>query len=144
MGSIFFGHPVFWYAFLYKLWTFPVFRRVTLYHLYHFPVFPWTKPRVKAVSCCRIYPFVVTSTAAMISKRDCPFHLSKSVEWQKFCDVMSVGDRLCGLVVRVSGYRYNGLGFDFRRYQIFWVAVGLGRGTLSLVSLVRSIEELLE
>ena len=29
------------------------------------------------------------------------------------------GDRLCGLVVRVSGYRYRGLGFDSRRYQIF-------------------------
>ena len=28
-------------------------------------------------------------------------------------------DRLCGLVVRVSGYRYRGLGFDFRSYQIF-------------------------
>ena len=24
-------------------------------------------------------------------------------------------DRLCGLVVRVSGYRYRGLGFDSRR-----------------------------
>ena len=32
---------------------------------------------------------------------------------------MCVGDRLCGLVVRVSGYRYRGLGFDSRRYQIF-------------------------
>ena len=28
-------------------------------------------------------------------------------------------DRICGLVVRVSGYRYRGLGFDFRHYQIF-------------------------
>ena len=28
-------------------------------------------------------------------------------------------DRLCGLVVRVSGYRYRGLGFVSRRYQIF-------------------------
>ena len=28
-------------------------------------------------------------------------------------------DRLCGLVVRVSGYRYIGLRFDSRRYQIF-------------------------
>ena len=27
--------------------------------------------------------------------------------------------RLCGPVVRVSGYRYRGLGFDSRRYQIF-------------------------
>jgi len=30
-----------------------------------------------------------------------------------------VADRLCGLVVRVSGYRYRGPGFDPRRYQIF-------------------------
>jgi len=29
------------------------------------------------------------------------------------------GDRLCGLVVRVSGYRYRGPWFDSRRYQIF-------------------------
>jgi len=36
-------------------------------------------------------------------------------------------DRLCGLVVRVSGYRYRGPGFDPRRYQIFWVVVGLER-----------------
>ena len=50
-------------------------------------------------------------------------------------------DRLCGLVVRVSGYRYRGLGFDSWRYQIFWVVVGLERGPLSLV---KSIEELLE
>jgi len=41
-------------------------------------------------------------------------------------------DRLCGLVVRVSGYRYRGPGFDSRRYQIFWVVVGLERGPLSL------------
>ena len=31
----------------------------------------------------------------------------------------NLSDRLCGLVVRVSGYRYRGLGFDSRRYQIF-------------------------
>jgi len=33
--------------------------------------------------------------------------------------VLGVRDRLCGLVVRVSGYRYRGPGFDPRRYQIF-------------------------
>ena len=44
-----------------------------------------------------------------------------------------VRDRLCGLVVRVSGYRYRGLGFDSRRYQIFLVVVGLERGPLRLV-----------
>jgi hypothetical protein len=49
--------------------------------------------------------------------------------------------RLCGLVVRVPGYRSGGLGFYSRRYQIFWEVVGLERGPLSLV---RIIKELLE
>ena len=60
------------------------------------------------------------------------------------CVCVCVCDRLCGLVVRVSGYRYRGPGFDPRHYQIFWVVVGLERGPFSLVSLVRSTEELLE
>jgi hypothetical protein len=49
--------------------------------------------------------------------------------------------RLCGLVVRVPGYRFRGPGFDSQRCQIFWEVVGLERGPLSLV---RIIEELLE
>jgi hypothetical protein len=52
-----------------------------------------------------------------------------------------VYDRLCGLVVRVPGYRFRGPGFDFRRYQIFWEVVGLERGSLSLVTIT---EERLE
>jgi hypothetical protein len=36
-------------------------------------------------------------------------------------------DRLCGLAVRVSGYRSRGPGFDSRRFQIFWDAAGLER-----------------
>jgi len=36
-----------------------------------------------------------------------------------FLQLVSETDRLCGLVVRVSGYRYRGPGFDPRRYQIF-------------------------
>jgi hypothetical protein len=47
----------------------------------------------------------------------------------------------CGLVVRVSGYRSRGPGFDSRRFQIFWHAAGLERGPLSLVT---TTEELLE
>ena len=52
---------------------------------------------------------------------------------------MSKDDRLCGLVVRVSGYRYRGPGFDPRRYQIFWVVVGLERGPLSLSTQPREV-----
>jgi len=37
----------------------------------------------------------------------------------KFAMNIYYKDRLCGLVVRVSGYRYRALGFDSRRYQIF-------------------------
>jgi hypothetical protein len=57
-------------------------------------------------------------------------------------------DRLCGLVVRVLGYRFGGPGFDSRHYQIFRQTkkkgkrvVGLERGPLSLVS---TTEELLD
>ena len=35
------------------------------------------------------------------------------------CKSIVKANRLCGLVVRVSGYRYRGLGFDSRHYQIF-------------------------
>jgi hypothetical protein len=50
-------------------------------------------------------------------------------------------DRLCGLVIGVSGYRSRGPRFDSRRFHIFWEAAGLERSTLSLV---RTTEELLE
>jgi hypothetical protein len=37
----------------------------------------------------------------------------------KYTEFKSAGDRLCGLVARVPGYRSRGSGFDSRRYQIF-------------------------
>jgi len=49
-------------------------------------------------------------TAYIITVYRCVRNIARSF-------VMS--DRLCGLVVRVSGYRYRGPGFDPRRYQIF-------------------------
>jgi hypothetical protein len=49
--------------------------------------------------------------------------------------------RLCGLLVRVPGYKSRDIEFDSWRYQIFWEAVGLERGPLSLMSIT---EELLE
>jgi hypothetical protein len=47
-------------------------------------------------------------------------------------------DRLCGMVVRVPGFRSGGPGFDSRHYKT--KVVGLERGPLSLVS---ATEELL-
>jgi hypothetical protein len=55
--------------------------------------------------------------------------------------ISTEADLLCGLVVRVPGYRSECLGFNSRRYQIFREVVGLERGSLSLVSI---IEQLLE
>jgi hypothetical protein len=55
--------------------------------------------------------------------------------------IYTVIDRLCGLLVRVPGYRSRGPGDDSRRYQIFRQIVSLERGPLSLM---RIIEELLE
>jgi hypothetical protein len=49
-------------------------------------------------------------------------------------------DRLCGLVVRIPGYRSGGPGFDSRALQGKKVVVGLERGPLSLMS---TTEELL-
>jgi hypothetical protein len=50
-------------------------------------------------------------------------------------------DRLCGLVVSVSGYKSRGPGIDSRPYQTFSEVGGLERGALSLV---RTTEDLLE
>jgi hypothetical protein len=46
---------------------------------------------------------------------------------------------LLSLVLRVSGYKSRGPGFDSQPYQIFWEVGGLERGPLSLV---RTIEEI--
>jgi hypothetical protein len=54
---------------------------------------------------------------------------------------VQITDRLCGLVVRVPGYRSRGSEFDSRRCQNLWEVVGLERGPLSLL---RIIKELLE
>jgi hypothetical protein len=59
---------------------------------------------------------------------------------QVFLQYMNICDCLCGLVVRIPGYRSRWPGFDSQCYQIFWEIVGLERGPLSLVS---TIEELL-
>jgi hypothetical protein len=75
-----------------------------------------------------------------------PSEESVSAPWKADASILAnvsliENDRLCGLVVRVSGYRSRGPGFDSRPYQIFWEVRGVERG---LLSLVRTSEELLE
>jgi hypothetical protein len=57
---------------------------------------------------------------------------------QLFTSRCILGDRLCGLVVRVPGYRFGDPGFDSRHHKK--KVAGLERGPLSLVS---ATEELL-
>jgi hypothetical protein len=75
-------------------------------------------------------PFTPILDKGLAGKPDVSLHYTKNPP----------GGRLCGLVVRVPGYRSSGPGFDFQRYQILWQVVGLDRGPLSLVS---TTEELL-
>jgi hypothetical protein len=60
--------------------------------------------------------------------------------YSKYLSLLRSCDRLCGLVVRVRGYRSIGPRFHSRRYQMFCEVVGLERGPLSLVN---TTEELL-
>ena len=87
-----------------------------------------TAPRVLVVYMfylvCVIFPYLHILTFREMVKTRTGIYLS--IRWphlhcsvfRKIC-IENVFDRLCGLVDRVSGYRYRGLGFDSRRYQIF-------------------------
>jgi hypothetical protein len=46
---------------------------------------------------------------------------------------------LCPVKVRIPGYRSRGLGFDSRRYHIFWEVVCLERGPLSLLRITEEL-----
>ena len=62
----------------------------------------------------RTVPFPISSLHNLLT-----LHYTLVRDKLEYLCVAWISDRLCGLVVRVSGYRYRGLGFDSRRYQIF-------------------------
>jgi hypothetical protein len=60
--------------------------------------------------------------------------------WLNLFYALYISAHLCGLVVKVPGYRSRGPGFDSQHYQIFWEVVGLEWGPPCFLSI---IEELL-
>jgi len=82
------------------------------------PLFPlWTVRPVQSLSACTRVHFTFTLHLRCISL--VLFSLLTHFLFYVFIYCNLQYDRLCGLVVRVSGYRYRGPGFDPRRYQIF-------------------------
>jgi hypothetical protein len=69
----------------------------------------------------------------MVSFTSLPLYLQG--KWPHY----HLDERLCGLVVRVRGYKSRDAGFDSRRCQIFWEEVGLERGSLNLVSVTEEL-----
>jgi hypothetical protein len=78
------------------------------------------------------WPSLTTLTLKYVICLDTQYYYSTSIKHFNMYTICI--ERLCGLVVRVPGYRSGGAGLDSLRYQIFWVVVGLERGLLSLMS----------
>jgi hypothetical protein len=86
------------------------------------------------------------STAKCAEAQSCVYRIFSATKTKKKTKLNSVAlvrkrtipiEQLCGLVVRVTGYRSRGPGFYYRHYQIFWEVVGLEQGPLSLVRLLQ-------
>jgi hypothetical protein len=85
------------------------------------------------IHACRKYTYGPNKISTL-ARSTFPFHNIKETVSKNITDLLHREDRLCDLVVRVPGHRSRVLGFDSRRYQIFWEAVGLERGSLNVVS----------
>jgi hypothetical protein len=93
--------------------------------------------KASRVGCVNWSPYVVLP---MLEFLLCSIFVSRQSTKVPIINISCKGDgyydRLCGLVVRVPGYRRQGPGFDSLRYQIFREVVGLERNPLSLVSTI--------
>jgi hypothetical protein len=72
---------------------------------------------------CRLKSFtlvkILTCNFCVNRESMCLLHKKRCAINAYIKTLFQVGDRLCGLVVRVSGYRSKIPGFDSRRFQIF-------------------------
>jgi hypothetical protein len=76
------------------------------------------QPRGKHVSAAANQHPVIEELMKAVFTTQC---VRRVYQWDKFRvhSIIPCADRLCGLVVRILGYRSRGPGFDYRRYQTF-------------------------
>jgi hypothetical protein len=127
-----------------------------LYHLFSFSVLPgqssnnsWQAASLSELDTCWYWLLLICPLWVILTALELPtmkgslsWYLAPVVKFILFqnsfwCEL----DRLCGLVVRVSGYRSRGPSLILGATRFLWEVVGLERGPLSLVS---TTEELLE
>jgi hypothetical protein len=99
-------------------------------------IFPSSVPSRTIQTMSSLLPFVV-----LFWKHHASSSCIIIIDALKRLPSLYIAHRLCGLEIRVSGYRSRGPGFDSRPYQIFWEVRVLERGPLGLV---KTTEELLQ